>query len=61
MPGASEQELTDHLTANLEAQAPLITLMTTRDQSLAPVPEAETESQRNGKQGPAVRDSDNED
>ncbi len=57
LPGASEQELTDHLIANLEAQAPLITLMTTRDQSLAPVPEAETESQRNGKQGPDVRDS----
>lgn len=67
MPGASEQRLTDHITENLEAQGPIITLMTTRDQSMAPanagsVPVSETDSQRNGRQGPEVRDSDdNED
>jgi hypothetical protein len=65
MPGASEEELTQHLTENLKAQAPLITLMTTRDQSMAPtdtpVPVSETDSQRNGRQGPEVRDSDDED
>ena len=61
MPGASEAELTAHMVANLKAQAPLIKMMTTRDQSISPVPVSETESQRNGKQGPEVRDSQDED
>ncbi len=59
MPGASEEELSAHIKENLEKQAPLITLMTTRDQSMAP-PASETDSQRNGRQGPQVRDSETE-
>jgi hypothetical protein len=61
LPGASDDELERFIKENLEKQAPLIALMTTRDQSLAPAPANETESQRNGRQGPEVRDSNNED
>lgn len=63
MPEASADELTDHIVANLEAQAPIIEMMTTRDQSLASstttedVPQSETDAQKHGRTGPAVRDS----
>lgn len=66
MPNASERELRDHIFENLAAQAEVITLMTTRDQSMAPskagsVPVSETDSQANGRQGPAVRDAQQDD
>lgn len=62
MPEASEGELTDHIIANLHAQGRLIEIMTTRDQSLESsntedVPQSETEAQKHGRTGPAVRDS----
>ena len=62
MPSASEAELRAHLIGNLESQAEIITMMTTRDQSLASrnnteVPVSETDAQRHGKTGPQVRDA----
>ena len=62
MPSASEAELRSHLIGNLESQAEIITMMTTRDQSLASrsnteVPVSETDAQRHGKTGPQVRDA----
>lgn len=66
MPEASEGELAEHIVANLEAQAPIIEMMTTRDQSLASstdedVPQSETEAQRFGRTGPEARDNPDED
>ncbi len=60
MPGASDKQLTDRIAKNLDGDAPLIAKMTTRDQSMAPSasPANKTQSQLNGEQGPAVRDSD---
>lgn len=58
MPGASNDQLTKRIENNLDDDAPLITKMTTRDQSMAPgAPANKTVSQLNGEQGPAVRDS----
>ena len=59
MPGASDKQLTQRIADNLDDQAPLIAKMTTRDQSMAPEasPANKTDSQLNGEQGPAVRDS----
>ncbi|MGH1451197.1 MAG: hypothetical protein ACRBBM_17470 [Pseudomonadaceae bacterium] len=59
MPGVSPEQLTQRIADNLDDQAPLIAKMTTRDQSMAPEasPANKTESQLNGEQGPAVRDS----
>ncbi len=58
MPGASREQRTERVERNLDTDAPLITKMTTRDQSMAPgAPANKTESQINGEQGPKVRDS----
>jgi hypothetical protein len=68
MPDASEQELKDHIVANIKAQGEIIEMMTKRDQSVSPqddepgnVPKSETESQSNGRQGPEVRDENKDD
>ncbi len=58
MPHASDEQCQQRIADNLDSDAPLITKMTTRDQSMAPTaPSNETESQINGARGPEVRDS----
>ena len=61
MPSATDAELTAHLMGNLQRQSPVIEMMTTRDQSVGEVPVSETESQRNGRTGPQIRDEENDD
>lgn len=63
LPGTSKAERTQHIVDNIAAQAPIIAMMTTRDQSLSPHSNGaknETEAQRHGRTGPEVRDNKDE-